>query len=115
MSTALSIVLRLGPGKHSLASILLGQRQDDLSCDGGWGCRVSIPVFGGDQLCQCYPHLFGPDSDDKGLGGGWGLRLKPYLFSLSSPPAARPVIGMPYRLLWAQRGLEEAWDHTAGS
>lgn len=57
MSAALPVVFRLGPGKHSLASILLGQRQDDLSCDGRWGCRVSIPVLGGDQLGQCYPHL----------------------------------------------------------
>ena len=80
MSTALTVVPRLGPGQPSLDSFLPGQRHRHsvFSCDGGgdagskddalgflswWFVRAALAWPG------LSPFLFGSDSDDRALAG----------------------------------------------
>lgn len=96
MSTALPVVPRLGPGQHSLDSILPGQRHSVLSCDGGQGCRVQghfrILVLSG----YLEEHWLGLIV----MTGPWqgrGLRSEPHLLLLILLLAARPDSQVHYR------------------
>lgn len=91
MSTALPVVPGLGPGQHSLNSILPGQRHSILSCD-GWGVPgyrvqrslgfLSSVVRGALAWPMLSPSLFGPNSDDRALAGAGGQGLGHISFSL---------------------------------